>query len=138
MTSKRDLSVSLSCAWCGRAFHPWIRPSNIAKYCSRACRSRALLSKINHGDVPDSPMPTRSDALVISGRTVKHQATQSTEVITKQPPEEGREWRQSGEFWDSVAAWWMEHHGSLVKRQRTAEETGEVVYSSASEGRTVY
>ncbi len=125
-TRKRDASITHICAWCGTPFHPWkgVMGKNML-YCSRDCRSRAALVKVNGDAAPaPTPLPVRNDF--------------HKETLVSHEYEKGKalseEWKESGEHWDKVAAWYAER--THAERKRRSEQGG--VYTTvASEGRTI-
>lgn len=130
----RDTSITLICHWCGNTFHPWNdhKNNNPSKYCSRNCRSRAALAKINgSGDIVLSPMPVR-----IAENIPPTENMQPTRENEEQLSLIDAEWRESGEHWDKVATWYAERQ--LAERKYIAQKEKDLAYTSAgNEGRTI-
>jgi CRISP-associated protein Cas1 len=134
--NRRDMTVTRTCSWCSKSFHPWKKTADKETvYCSRVCRSRSLLHKINNSvDLPPEPMPVR---LIIAGQDVTpaKKKINPHEDFSK-AEEVSAEWRTSGEHWDKVARWWVERQTAA---KHHSENTGERAYTArASEGQTLY
>jgi hypothetical protein len=129
---RQDLSITGTCAWCGKPFHPWKK--NIGKqllYCSRVCSSRANVSRINNGGEPATPLaplPVRDESSVsLSADSSTTDAYAKLETL-------GEEWRESGEHWDKVAAWYAEREQAERKRRSQQDWAHRTLMS---EGRTI-
>ena len=99
---ERDLNVTLICAWCSKPFHPWTQNKSQACYCSKACRALAAFNK-GKGNVPE-PVP-----LPLCDTVPREYSTLSVQIDNDA---DGTNWRESGEHWDRVAAWYAERQAA--------------------------
>lgn len=126
MTNRRDTSITLECSYCGEKYNPWrtsFNKKNASKYCSKACRSRAVVTKINsrlNADI--EPMPLR----------IAIHATEESSVHTGE--EIGNNWRESGEYWQKVAVWFSNRQAAERKRR---VEKDSAYNTLANEGRQI-
>ncbi len=111
---KRDESVIATCRWCSKEFHPLVgRPG---RYCSKACRSRAALAQVNSGnDTRPSPLPVRPDEAEPAPTPVSVNASRPGHFSAA---EWGTAWRESGEYWERVAAWYADRRAAERQRAR--------------------
>jgi CRISPR-associated endonuclease Cas1 len=126
---ERDTSITLSCHYCGELFSPWhhakYNKGNVSQYCSAACRSRAVLQKVNgNSNGTIEPLPLR---IAVAPTNDDIQTTSNADEL-------GENWQNSGMHWDSVEQWYLDK--SSAEAKRTAVKNS--AYSTlASEGRTI-
>lgn len=112
MPVHRDTSITRQCAWCGQPFHPWAhKPTTM--YCSALCARRAALAGINGGVIDPTPMPVRQSN---SDRTLPALSVNVNAPGHCSAEELGATWRQAGEHWERVAAWYAARRAAEHQR----------------------
>src|SRR5258708_26969197 len=135
MTRSRHISRTLVCVICGQSYHPWSDAKPGGKYCSARCRSSGVMASLNGSSAPSVPPPIRpAYAPESEPPNIPHTPHTPSDTLTGE--DYGREWKESGEHWQRVAAWIIARRET--QRRRALRQRDDALYRTlANEGRAI-